>query len=429
MTINRNNYEPFVIDYLDGALSPEMTAELLLFLELNPDIASEVEGLQNEPIPSEDFMLFDKKDSLRKPENAERADELMFLVTEGLAGAAELAEWNLLLASTPSLNKEWEAMQKARWVAEPMSFDNKKALYKSEEDLALTGDMRLAALLEGDLNAKESAALHKEIAADKNLAASWTTMQKTKLQPVVIPFEAKDSLYHKQARVITLRRAFYFAAAACALLFVALFWNNNETVSTVASNDKKQVPAVNTPKENIEPGQSVPTPEKTPVQEEPVQQDPSLAYTPKQGSKPGRTENNLPNESEKQEVQVPDNNEGYADNSGKINRLKTKNPAYLKGSRTTGEVLPTKSLVAELPLPENLAQVPTAPAETFPTILQFAGEKAKEKILGDEPLEEATAYHLVEKGLNMITGKDNARVERKNRGFHFKLGKFEVERN
>ena len=157
MTITRNNYEPFVIDYLDGALSPEMTAELLLFLELNPDIASEVEGLQNEPIPSEDFFLFEGKEALRKSEKNEQLDELLFLVCEGLASNKQKAELQSILSLNPDMNKEFVAMQKARWTADPLVYENKSLLYKSESDLVLTGDMRLAALLEGDLNAKESA--------------------------------------------------------------------------------------------------------------------------------------------------------------------------------------------------------------------------------------------------------------------------------
>lgn len=45
MTINRDNYELFVIDYIDGKLNPELTSELMAFLNQNPDIANEVEGI------------------------------------------------------------------------------------------------------------------------------------------------------------------------------------------------------------------------------------------------------------------------------------------------------------------------------------------------------------------------------------------------
>jgi hypothetical protein len=153
-----------------------------------------------------------------------------------------------------------------------------------------------------------------------------------------------------------------------------------------------------------------------------------LAFTPKSSDNKGTQEVSPKKNNVNPEIQTPDPNEGYADNSVKTNRLNSKNPGIIKTSRATGEIIPTKAAVAELPLPENTAQA-TTPTETFPTILQFVGEKAREKILGDEPLEEATAYALVEKGLNKISGQENAKIERKNRGFRFKLGKFEVERN
>ena len=50
MNINRQNYESILVDYLDGRLSPEDEAELMLFLLKNPDIAEEVEGLQDASI-------------------------------------------------------------------------------------------------------------------------------------------------------------------------------------------------------------------------------------------------------------------------------------------------------------------------------------------------------------------------------------------
>lgn len=58
--INRQNYEVFIVDYLDGNLGPVESAELLLFLELNPDIKKEMEGLSGaipdqEPMPEYPF--------------------------------------------------------------------------------------------------------------------------------------------------------------------------------------------------------------------------------------------------------------------------------------------------------------------------------------------------------------------------------------
>jgi hypothetical protein len=51
MNLTRNNYESWFIDYIDGTLSAEQRAELLLFLEQHPDLKAEFESFVNEPLP------------------------------------------------------------------------------------------------------------------------------------------------------------------------------------------------------------------------------------------------------------------------------------------------------------------------------------------------------------------------------------------
>ncbi len=46
MKINRNNYEQYLIDYLDGNLDPGQVEILLSFLEFNTDLREELEGLE-----------------------------------------------------------------------------------------------------------------------------------------------------------------------------------------------------------------------------------------------------------------------------------------------------------------------------------------------------------------------------------------------
>jgi hypothetical protein len=46
MEINRNNYEQYFIDYLDGNLDPGQEKVLRSFLEFNPDLKEELEGLE-----------------------------------------------------------------------------------------------------------------------------------------------------------------------------------------------------------------------------------------------------------------------------------------------------------------------------------------------------------------------------------------------
>jgi hypothetical protein len=53
MKVTRNNYEPILIDYLDGKLSAAEVEEVLLFLALHPEIKEEVEGMEGVCFPEE----------------------------------------------------------------------------------------------------------------------------------------------------------------------------------------------------------------------------------------------------------------------------------------------------------------------------------------------------------------------------------------
>ena len=67
MKINRNNYEAFLIDFLDGTLDAVVVAELMLFLEANPDIREEFDGIEEVSLESQNIQ-FTEKDFLKKTE-------------------------------------------------------------------------------------------------------------------------------------------------------------------------------------------------------------------------------------------------------------------------------------------------------------------------------------------------------------------------
>lgn len=71
MEINFSNYEVFVIDYLDKKLGPIETAQLLLFLEENPQIKSEIENLEIYTAPANLKESFGFIESLIRPNDAE----------------------------------------------------------------------------------------------------------------------------------------------------------------------------------------------------------------------------------------------------------------------------------------------------------------------------------------------------------------------
>ena len=65
MKVNRENYEIWIIDYLDGKLTAGQTDELLAFLEKNPDLKEEFESFEPVELQPEE-VLFEQKDRLKK---------------------------------------------------------------------------------------------------------------------------------------------------------------------------------------------------------------------------------------------------------------------------------------------------------------------------------------------------------------------------
>jgi len=65
MKIDRNNYEIFFVEYLDGTLPVELIDDMLDFLQKNPDLANELKGLEKIKLeaPEEIFPL---KNSLKR---------------------------------------------------------------------------------------------------------------------------------------------------------------------------------------------------------------------------------------------------------------------------------------------------------------------------------------------------------------------------
>jgi hypothetical protein len=103
-TITRYNYETFLVDYWDGNLSPILESELLSFLNENPDIRSEVEGVGNFSLAS-DKQEFRFKDELKKPEiDRTNIDEFLVAELEGQLLPHQENELNLFIIS----NQEFE---------------------------------------------------------------------------------------------------------------------------------------------------------------------------------------------------------------------------------------------------------------------------------------------------------------------------------
>ena len=66
LKINRDNYEAFIMDYMEGNLSPSQEDEFLKFMDANPDIKEEMLEWEEVKINPPRDIYFQKKEILKK---------------------------------------------------------------------------------------------------------------------------------------------------------------------------------------------------------------------------------------------------------------------------------------------------------------------------------------------------------------------------
>lgn len=119
MEINRNNYEIFIIDYLEGILEPGQVDDLLVFLEENPDLKNELGLMEDFCLHADTGIILPNKDNLKKhsiisigPINETNYEEYMISCLEGEIRSTEDLLLNRFLARNPEKQKDLEILKK-----------------------------------------------------------------------------------------------------------------------------------------------------------------------------------------------------------------------------------------------------------------------------------------------------------------------------
>lgn len=115
--INRDNYEIYFMDYLDGNLDPCQKDDLMAFLKNNPDLEHELDALKNSPFVEENDVSFKSKDALKKQLTLSHPDYTLFddLAIGKLEGALtenQVQEFNHLINEFPNKKKEYDLYKK-----------------------------------------------------------------------------------------------------------------------------------------------------------------------------------------------------------------------------------------------------------------------------------------------------------------------------
>lgn len=118
MKINRNNYEIYFLDYMDGNLDPALIDELLMFMEENPGLKEEFEDFELISVPVESSVIFKDKNSLKKNHvtgvdniNSTNYQNYFIASLENDLNAEELNQLKLFLKKNPSLTKEYNLFE------------------------------------------------------------------------------------------------------------------------------------------------------------------------------------------------------------------------------------------------------------------------------------------------------------------------------
>jgi len=141
--INRNNYEEYFLDFLEGTLSSSKEDLLMSFLNRNPDLKEEFEQLNELPeIRIEETFL--EKSTLKKStsnieSNTDNFNELCIARVEGDLSEEAIKEFDSFLEENDKRKKDFKLFELTKVQAdESIVFENKQRIKKSAFGLFLT---------------------------------------------------------------------------------------------------------------------------------------------------------------------------------------------------------------------------------------------------------------------------------------------------
>ncbi len=132
MKINRNNYESFFLDYLEGNLEDGRMEEFHEFIRKNPDLGEELYHF-DKLILREEKQHFGKKEQLYKEELDHQTvfDHAVVAWMEGDLNPEQILSLRNYLEKHPDRNKEMELFMITRLIPDPsLQFPAKKSLYR-----------------------------------------------------------------------------------------------------------------------------------------------------------------------------------------------------------------------------------------------------------------------------------------------------------
>lgn len=237
MSINRENYEIWFLDHFEGRLSKSQEEQLFAFLELHYDLKEEFELFENVPLPAEEKIVFEDKNSLRKESgtstgkiNEKNYMDFVISRMEGDISNEDDIALTTFLDNNTAFAKEAALMGKARIVPDlniiyPLKDDLKKPVVVSVDDINESNYAEyFIAAIEGDLPLHKREQLKEFMNKNPRLYKEYRLFGLSKLTvDTAIAFNRKEQLKKKQPRVFNLgTRRFYYTVSAAASILILL---------------------------------------------------------------------------------------------------------------------------------------------------------------------------------------------------------------
>ena len=242
-----------MIDYFDGNLSPEEEALLFAFLEANPDIREEAEGLEDMTIKADSHSFY-FKEGLKKnlPEtgkiNTQNIEDYCIAYHEGDLNPQEKLHLKNFLAENPQWESTFREYGKLRLKADlSVEFSDKVSLYTlatetgesiSEENI----EEYLIALYEGDLSRPQQEEVKHFLVQNPKYNENKKRIALLKLQPDTgIVYQGKTALKKRMILPVSKNLMQRTAIAASILLLLGLAYLFQPEKGNVRINAQKRI--------------------------------------------------------------------------------------------------------------------------------------------------------------------------------------------
>jgi hypothetical protein len=241
--INIQNYEEFLIDFIDGTLNEEEHASVVMFLENNPDIAEEFNGIADFNL---DFcnIEFSSKESLKKSFdiNLDNYENYFIAAAEGDLNEDELMQLEEFIEINPKLEKEYKVFQNLKLSlleeVPELEFNSIKKIELSNGEFisVLEFEKLCIAYFENDLADSKKAVLDSSIVGSDLAKSIFNDYSKLKLQADLnITMPNKANLKKRIILPFIGQRSIYIPAVAASIAFLIIYYISLD-VNTKSSN-------------------------------------------------------------------------------------------------------------------------------------------------------------------------------------------------